>query len=637
MKVAEDRLSLFAEYAIDRARCCLLHGDSPVHLRPQAYQLLSYLAEHPGVLVSKDEIIRQIWQGRAVGDDSLVQCLRDVRHALGVGGMRHIVTVRGRGYIFDPAPLSLQTQPAAAPASAVPASAGFIGSQPALATGSSSPQAPGRSLLTKAAWLVFAGLLAAAGTGYRVFGSRPLPPAEIRDIAVLPFVNETGDSETDYITDGSTESLIDNLAQVANVSVKPRSTVFRFKGLRMTPQAIASDLGVQAVVAARVHRIEDSLVATVALIDGRNGTELWGGHYTYKLYDLQSMQRQAALDIATALKGQGARADIQALRPGYTTDGDAYLLYLRGRYHFFKNTEAEMRAAIGFYQRAADVDSRFALAWWGLAEANRALSIVGQVPSKIAFPAARAAALKALELDSTLAEAHIALGWISFSYDWDWAAAERELQAAIALSPGNTDAHRAYAHMLSNMGRHQEALVEAARARELDPRTVLTGALEGQFLLYAGKLAEAENRLRKTLEIEPRFWVAHLGLGRVFILRGMYPEAIAALRRAGELSNSSTESMTQLGYALAASGDSDGARAIYRELEKRSADTYVPAYSFAMISNGLGNNDAALRWLARSVAEHEVQATFIKVDTRWDRLRPDPRFVAQLQLVHLAQ
>ena len=195
--------------------------------------------------------------------------------------MRHIVTVRGRGYIFDPAPLPLQTRPAAVPAAVVPAatvsaSAGMIESQTAIATGSPSPRAPARSLRTKAAWLVFAGLLAAAGTGYRVLESRPLPPAEIRDIAVLPFVNETGDSETDYITDGSTESLINDLAQVANVSVKPRSTVFRFKGVRMTPQAIASDLGVQAVVAARVRRFEDSLVATVALIDGRNGTELWG-------------------------------------------------------------------------------------------------------------------------------------------------------------------------------------------------------------------------------------------------------------------------------------------------------------------------------------------------------------------------
>jgi tetratricopeptide (TPR) repeat protein len=349
------------------------------------------------------------------------------------------------------------------------------------------------------------------------------------------------------------------------------------------------------------------------------------------------MERQVAADIMATLDALGARAETGALRPGYTTNGDAYLLYRRGRYHFFKDTEAEIRTALEFYQKAADVDPRYALAYWGLADANRALSIVGQVPSKIAFPAARRAALHALDLDPGLAEAHIALGWISFSYDWDWAAAEHELQTAIALSPGNTDAHRAYAHLLSNMARHGEALVEAARARELDPRNALTGALEGQFLFYAGRLDEAESRLRKTLEIEPNFWVAHVGLGRVFMLRGTYPEAIAAIRKARELSGSSTESMTQLGYALAASGDTDGARAIYKELEERAANRYVPAYSFAMISNGLGENEAALRWLAKSVAEHEVQATFVKVDTRWDRVRPDPRFVALLQLVNLAQ
>ena len=221
---------------------------------------------------------------------------------------------------------------------------------------------------------------------------------------------------------------------------------------------------------------------------------------------------------------QRARADIQALRPGYTTDGDAYLLYLRGRYHFFKNTEAEMRTAIGVLPESGRCRLTLRTRLLGPREANRALSIVGQVPSKIAFPAARTGGAEGARPGPRASPRHISrLAGSASRYDWDWAAAEHELQTAIALSPGNTDAHRAYAHLLSNMARHEEALVEAARARELDPRTALTGALEGQFLFYAGRLDEAESRLRKTLEIEPNFWVAHVGLGRVFILRGMYP------------------------------------------------------------------------------------------------------------------
>ncbi|MEO5898057.1 MAG: tetratricopeptide repeat protein [Vicinamibacterales bacterium] len=630
MKEADARLSLFADYALNRARGCLLRGESEVHLRPQAYQLLHYLAERRGVLIHKDEIIEAIWHGRAVGDDSLVQCLRDVRHALGEDGARRIRTVRGRGYVFDvdPDPVASAPSPASdAPARSV-ATPRIPDSRPAAD--------PHRWRRMATSMLLLAGLLAVGAAGYGVLHDPPTPAAGIEAIAVLPFLNETADDETEYLADGGTESLINSLAQLPYVSVKARSTVFKFKGKQMSPQEIATELSVQAVVDGRVVRRGDSLVASLALVDGRTGNQLWGQQYIYKLADLPAMQRQMALDLARTLQVRDGRADVTTLTPGYTSNGDAYLLYLRGRYHFLKSTEPEIRAAIDFYQRAADVDPGYALAYWGLADAHRALAIVGQVPSNEAFPKARAAAMRALELDPKLAEAHIALGWIGFSYDWDWATAERELQTAIALSPGNTDAHRAYAHLLSNQGRHQEALVEAARARELDPRSALTGALEGQFLFYAGQLDQAERRLRRTLAIEPDFWVAHQGIGRVYLLRDKYPEAIAAFRRARQLSGSATETMTQLAYAMAKQGDRAGAIALYDELERRAAERHVPAYSFAMIRNGLGEKDEALRWLERSVTGHEVQATFLKIDTRWDALRPDPRFVALLGRINLA-
>jgi serine/threonine-protein kinase len=257
------------------------------------------------------------------------------------------------------------------------------------------------------------------------------------------------------------------------------------------------------------------------------------------------------------------------------------------------------------------------------------------MPSTEGFPQARTAAMRALQLDDRLAEAYIALGFIRSSYDWEWAAAERDLQTAINISPRNADAHRAYAHLLSNQARHAEAIVEGERARELDPRSLLTNVLAAQFSFYAGRLDDAEEGYRKTLEIEPGYWPAHLGLGRVYTFRGMFPEAIGAFRKAISLSSGAVEPVTQLGYALARSGKRAEARALLRELASVSADEYVPAYSYAMILNGLEDKAAALRQLERSVNEREVQATFIKIDTRWDSVRPDPRFIALLKLMNL--
>jgi len=232
-----------------------------------------------------------------------------------------------------------------------------------------------------------------------------------------------------------------------------------------------------------------------------------------------------------------------------------------------------------------------------------------------------------LEIDADLAEAHIVLGWVGFLYDWDWSAAETELKKAIELAPNNSDAHRGYAHFLSNQGRHDEATAEGRRARELDPLTLITNTLEGQFLFYAGRHTEAIARYDKTLEIEPDFWVAHNGLGRVYIRQGRYPEAIAALTKARELSRGSTEPVMQLGYALAKSGNRERAEATLEELKSFAKDNYVSAYSFAMIYNGLGEKDEALSYLEKSFQEREVQITFIKIDTRWEEFRAEPRFV----------
>jgi DNA-binding winged helix-turn-helix (wHTH) protein/tetratricopeptide (TPR) repeat protein len=488
--VADEHQRLFAGYTLDRGRGTLLVDGKPLHLRPQAYELLSYMAAQPGRLVSKDELISHVWHGRAVGDDSLVQCLRDVRTALGPQGASAIRTVRGRGYIFEP--------PAVPASAAPPAEPVTLGSEPTPAPPSFLPRRLGLLLLI--GWL-----LALAVVGYR-------------------YLQKT----------------------------------------RNTPDEPGQSLG-----------------------------------------------------------------------SGYRPDGDAQLLYLRARHHHRLATEPEVLTAIGLYEQAIAVDARHALAHAGLAEAWRVLAIVGQVPSKDAFPQAKAAADRALALDEGLVEAHVALGWIGFSFDRDWAGAERELKRAIELDPASTDAHRAYAHLLSNMGRHEEAILEIARAREKDPRGLLVRTLEAQFLFYAGRYDDAEDRLRRTLEMDPDFWPAHQGLGRVLLLRDQRPAAIEAFRKARELSGGAPEPTTQLAYALAASGASNEAVGLLHELENRSTTGYVPFYSFAMIANGLRDRERALLELDRSVEAREVQATFIKIDTRWNWLRADLRFDALMRRIGL--
>lgn len=494
----DDRVHLFGRCTLDLTRGTLLAGDDPVHLRPQAYELLRHLAANRGRLIAKDELIQRIWQGRAVGDDSLVQCLRDVRHALGAEGAAYIRTVRGRGYIFEP-----PSDTAVAPSP-----------EHSAGTATTSPDAMSAAV---------------AGSGYP-FGRRA---AALLATAIL----------------------------------------------------------LAAVVAA------------------------------YRLAD----DPAAATPISTSAE----------LASGYSPDADADLLYLRGRHQQQQITEQGMRSAIDLFSRAIAANPNHAPAHAGLANSYRALAIVGSSPSREAFPLAKAAAQRALQLDDRLVEAHVALGWVLSFHDWQWTEAEASLKRAIELDPRSAEAHRAYAHVLSNLGRHDEAIFEAARARELDPRALLTRTLEAQFLFYAGRYDEAERRLRDTLEMEPDFWAAHLGLGRIQILRERLPEALEPLRRATTLSGEAVEPTTQLAYALARAGREADARALMRELEDRADRTYVPAYTFAMIENGLRNRDAALAHLERSVEAREVQATFIRIDSRWNWVRADPRFAALLERLRL--
>ena len=366
--------------------------------------------------------------------------------------------------------------------------------------------------------------------GYRSFTRSRSPSAQIESIAVLPFTNASGNAEVDYLSDGMTESLINSLSQLPRLSVKARSSVFRYKGKEVEPQQVASDLSVQAILNGRVVQRGDNLTVYLSLVDGRNGNQIWGDQYDRKSSELVTLQNQIAHDVSQKLRARLSGAEEQRITKTYTANAEAYQLYLKGRYHILKLTLSEIQTGISYFQEAIAIDPSYALAYVGLADAYRS-ALVGDMPPTELLPKAREAAKKAIEIDDTLADAHAELGFIIFWYDWDWQAAENEYKRALQLDPDSLDTHLFYAHLLSNTGRHTEALAEVKRSRELDPLNLRTNALEGQFLIHAGRADEGLARLQKTFEMAPDYYFAHLFAASGYIEKGMFTEAIPEARR----------------------------------------------------------------------------------------------------------
>ena len=445
----------------------------------------------------------------------------------------------------------------------------------------------------------------------------------IDSIAVLPFANESGNADVEYLSDGITDTLINNLSKIPNLNVKARSTVFRYKGQTVEPATVGKDLSVRAVLNGRVAQRGDDLSLFLSLVDTKTGDQIWGESYERKLSDLVNLQKEIARDVSQKLQLRLTGADVQRATKNYTENAEAYQLYLKGRHHLVKSTAAEVETSIKYFQQAIDLDPSYALAYVGLADAYRA-PVSERVPSE-ALSKSKAAVQKAIEIDSNLADAHAVLGFIIFWYEWDWAAAEAEYKRAISIDPENADAHLFYAHLLSNTGRHQEALSEAKRARELDPLNPRTTALEGQFLIHAGRVDEGMERLRATLELAPDHWMAHLFAASGYIEKGMYPEAIEEGRKTIEVEPQS-RSFSFYGYALAKSGRQQEARNELRGVLESSRDQWVSPYSIAMIYNGLDDRDQTLAWLERGLRERDPRMVFLKVEPKWNNLRNDPRF-----------
>jgi tetratricopeptide (TPR) repeat protein len=432
-----------------------------------------------------------------------------------------------------------------------------------------------------------------------------------------------------------TETLISSLSQLPNLNVKARSSVFRYKGKDTNAQTIGKELNVQAIVHGRVVQRGQDLTLYVELVDAQTENSLWKQTYNKTMTNLVALQNDIARDVADKLKVKLSGADEQKLAKRYTENVEAYQFYLKGRFHLLKTTRSEFQTSISYFEQAIAIDPSYARAYAGLADAYRSLAVAGEMPSMEVMPKAKAAAQKAIEIDDTLAEAHTALGFIIFWYDWDWNAAENQYKRALELDPNNADTHLFYGHLLSNTGRHAEALAEGKRARELDPLNLRINAFEGQFLLHAGRTDEALARLQKTSELDANYWLPHLFAASAYIEKGMYSEAVAEARKAREFSGASTTPIAFLGYALAKSDKQAEARTELERLLKLSTERYVSLNNIAMIYNGLDERSKTLAWLERGFQQRDSRMVFLKVEPKWNNLRDDPRFQDLLRRVGL--
>jgi TolB-like protein len=490
--------------------------------------------------------------------------------------------------------------------------------------------------VNRAAKPLIAAVVAVAVSVGGFFGYRYLSTAnskQIESIAVMPFVNESGNAEVEYLSDGMTETLISSLSQLANLNVKPRSSVFRYKGKETDPQTLAKELNVQAVLNGRVVQRGQDVSLFVELIDAAVNKVVWSQQYNRKQNDLVTLQTDIARDVSNRLKTKLSGAEEARVTKTFTTNPEAYQLYLKGNFHRTKYTEEGYRKGIEYYEKAIAVDPNYALAYHGIAAAYDFANGY-YLAAHDSMPQAKAACLRALELDDTIAEARYQLGKIAFWYEWDWAAAERHWRRANELDPAYPAAYPVY---LAAMGRADEAVRAQEVVLNRDPLDLNANADFAAILVAAGQFDRSIEQGRKALEIDPNFWWSYQFLGLAYERKKQYAEAIAALEKARRL-DVNPSSLGYLGYVYAAAGKTAEARKALEDLRGLSKHRYVSPYNFALIYGSLNAKDQTFDWLERAYQDRAYDMALLRTEN-WgldnDDLRSDPRYKDLLRRMNL--
>ena len=466
---------------------------------------------------------------------------------------------------------------------------------------------------------------------------RPQRPSKtITSLAVLPFVNLSGDPEMEYLSDGITDTLINSLSQLRKLRIVPRSLTFRYKGRKIDPQRVGVELNARGVLTGRVMQRGDTLLIGAELADVSKLSQLWGAQYNRKMADIFVLQEEIAREISEKLRLQLTREERKRLTKRATANKEAYQLYLKGRYFWNKRTEADIRKAISYFQQAVAEDPQYALAYSGLADSYHVLWVYSNIRPKEIHDQAQTAALKAVQIDDTLAEGHTSLAAIAADDDWDFATAERSFRAAIALSPNYATAHQWYAELLSYLGRLDEALNEIRKAQELDPLSTIINVTAGHILTLAGKYDEAIVQLRKTIELDNSFPLTHRVLRDAYEYNHMFPEAIAENEAAavaqGDPAERASRATAILREAYTSSGERGYWRARLRRAEQNIKEGTAMNYDespwrIASFYAHVGDVDSAVHWLRQALEQRDIALAFVQTAPEFQSLRSDPRIM----------
>ncbi|MGB7063270.1 MAG: protein kinase [Candidatus Zixiibacteriota bacterium] len=453
-------------------------------------------------------------------------------------------------------------------------------------------------------------------------------------IAVLPFTNLSADKEQEYFCDGMAEDIINALTHIEGLRVVARTSAFAFKSKHEDIREIGRKLNVETLLEGSVRKAGSRLRITAQLVNVTDGYHLWSERYDREMEDVFAIQDEISLAIVNKLKllvGEKAK-----LVRRHTDDLEAYNLYLKGRWFWNRRTEAGLKKAIEYLKQAIGKDPSYVLPYTGLADCYNILGWYGYLPPKKAFPRAKAAAEKSLEMDDTLAEAHTSLATVREFYDWDWLAAEREYKRAIERNPSYAPAHHRYAEYLSYMGRHEESIAEVKRATELDPLSLIINAVVGEVYYFARQYDQAIEASQRVIEMDPSFVVAHFLLAFPYAQKAMYDEAIAEAQKAMDLAGGRIPLfVAQLGTIYSYSGKRDEAEKVLDQLHELSKQRYVSPFYIALIYVGIGQKDQAFEWLEKAYDEHDHALETLKVDPMLDSVRSDPRFTELLKRMGL--
>jgi TolB-like protein/DNA-binding winged helix-turn-helix (wHTH) protein/Flp pilus assembly protein TadD len=620
----------FGPFRLDTNEHVLLRETEVMPVGPKGYETLLALVEGRGHVVGRDELMKRVWPNSFVEDGNLAQQISFLRKALGDnhGGPHYIETVPRRGYRFV-AEVQVETLaeadpalPAAEPVHVVPSV-------------SSVRVAPRRHQWMVAAVVLCASLVALA-IHYLPRLTATRGPA-ITSLAVLPLENISGDPAQDYLADGMTESIITDLAKIRDLRVISRSSVMQYRKSGKPLPKIAGELGVDAVVEGSVLRSGDRVRVTAELVRAANEQQIWAESYERDFKDVLALNSEVALRIARQIAIRVTPQERSLLEHASVVDPQAHESYLRGRYFWGKRTEEGYRKAIDHFNEATARDPMYAQAYAGLADSYVLLAAIGNatIPSAEALRHARAAAVRAIELDDSLAEAHTSLAQVMFYADWDWAGAAKEFQRALDLNPNYATAHHWYGYKLMLMGRFDEAARELRLAEQLDPLSLIILANSG-FVSYSRRQYDnAIAQYRKVLEFDPNFAVAHGYLALAYEQQGKYEDAEREFHDAVRLSGGTPEYLAALAHTYAREGKAHKAKAAVAELNSLSKRMSVPAWSFALVSVGRGDTEETFAWLQKAYRDHSHYVLELKVDPRLDPVRSDPRFTELLQQVGL--